>query len=85
MRKYKQLLKEGDKDRLYFFKGMVYAAINHDNTQGWRCANDFLEEVCNSHFMFETYYALHKDREKNDKNSSSLFGMTINDCIKRTA
>ena len=90
---YKYLLKEKNKDRLYFFKGLVYAAINHEKNKGCRSADDFLGEICrpktypNSfpYSIFESFYSSHKRRrEKKDKDSDTLFGMNIEYCIKRT-
>lgn len=75
---YKKLLREGDKKKLYFFKGLVYAALNHEENKGWRRANEYLGEMCLYHEdYFESYYRVY------NKNKMGYFGMEIPDCIKK--
>lgn len=56
---YKKLLKEGNKKKLFFFRGLVYASLNHPECVGWRNTEDYLEEMCRLG-LFEEYYRTYK-------------------------
>ena len=79
MRMYKHLLREGNKDKLYFFKGVVYASLNQNNDGCYRQGEDFLEEMCEGRYdylVFENYYIAYKTDKK------IWFGRNVEECIK---
>jgi hypothetical protein len=79
---YKYLLKLGDKEKLYFFKGIVYACYNPSPIGGWREPQDFLFSMCQrnhdtfKYYVFEGWYGQYK------RGHYSWFGNNIRDCIK---
>jgi hypothetical protein len=82
IRAYKTLLREGNKHKLYFFKGIVCCCLNPSTPEGWRKPDEFLSEMCNEYCggksTFEHYYDCH--RMTNGK--MRWFGRDIKECIK---
>lgn len=75
IRVYKELLKEGDKKKLYFFKSEVYGCLNPNGPKRyWRRADDFLGEKNIDSSIAHTWKA------KGDR----CFGHKRSECIKRT-
>lgn len=74
--KYKSLIKEGDKQKLYRFKGLVYACLNplNDGIGSWRSVDSFFSP--NEWSTID--YALGKHT------SPWWFGLNINECSKKT-
>ena len=82
IRAYKHLLREGNKDKLYFFKGIVCCCLNPSTLGHWRKPDEFLSEMCNEYYggqsTFQHYYDCH--RMTNGK--MKWFGRDIGECIK---
>lgn len=70
---YKAILMEGNKEKLYFFKGLVYLAFFPNGEAKWREPDDFLGEMCvNNHFDI---YFRYKE--------TNWFGSPISEGIKK--
>ena len=82
IRVYKTLLREGNKHKLYFFKGIVYCCLNPSTPEGWRKPDDFLSEMCGRYYggqsIFQHYYDCHRITNGEMK----WFGRDIKECIK---
>lgn len=73
---YKQLIKEGNKAKLYHFKGILYACLNVSNEPGWRKVDNlFGEEYIQDVLNYST---------SSDYHQEEWFGRNIEECIKKT-
>ena len=58
--KYKQLIKNGEKDKALGLKIIVYATLHpklrEDGSNPWREPNDFLYAMCTNEHVFDMFY-----------------------------
>lgn len=71
---YKNLLREGDKRKLYRFKGVLYACLNAEKLKGWRKVDDFFGE---ENLPKAVKYLICGKQE-------NWFGQELAECIKKT-
>ena len=81
MRAYKEILREGNKRKLYRLKGMLYACLNADNDASWRKVDDFFGE---ENLPSVVKYVLTSSFTKTATNQEGWFGQNLAECIKRT-
>lgn len=75
IRVYKDLLREGDKKKLYLFKAEVYGCLNPLNTStAWRNVDDFFGER-EIHLTVKWLF---------ESGMNKCFGNERSECIKRT-
>lgn len=81
MMAYKEILKEGDRHKLYRLKGILYACLNADNDASWRKVDDFFGE---ENLPSVVKYILPSSFTKTANNQENWFGQNLAECIKRT-
>ena len=77
IRVYKDLLREGNKKKLYLFKAEVYGCLNPlDTSTAWRNVDDFFGEK-EIHLTVKWLF-------ENNMNMNKCFGNDRSECIRRT-
>lgn len=74
IRVYKDLLRKGDKRKLYRFKGVLYACLNANSESGWRKVDDFFGKEN----LPKAVKFLICGKQEN------WFGQELAECIKKT-